>query len=65
MAAGWRRPLVRLLPDVASVTLVESKDVGIVGVGEATLPHIRALSNGWDRRGGLYGGYPCHLQAGH
>lgn len=35
--------LARLLPDHASVQLVESEDIGIVGVGEATLPHIRAF----------------------
>lgn len=42
--AGWMTAagLARLLPDLCSVDLVESEDVGIVGVGEATLPHIRA-----------------------
>lgn len=34
--------VAKLLPGTASVTLVESEDIGIVGVGEATLPHIRA-----------------------
>ena len=43
--AGWMTAagLARLLPDLASVQLVESEDIGIVGVGEATLPHIRAF----------------------
>ena len=43
--AGWMTAagLARLLPDIASVQLVESEDIGIVGVGEATLPHIRAF----------------------
>ena len=41
--AGWMAAaaLVKLLPTRSSVTLVESEAIGIVGVGEATLPHIR------------------------
>jgi len=41
--AGWMSAagLAALLPGSATVTLVESEDIGIVGVGEATLPHIR------------------------
>ncbi|WP_296676731.1 tryptophan halogenase family protein [Novosphingobium sp.] len=43
--AGWMTAagLAKLLPDHAQVTLIESEDIGIVGVGEATLPHIRAF----------------------
>ena len=43
--AGWMTAagLAKLLPDLADVQLVESEDIGIVGVGEATLPHIRAF----------------------
>ena len=43
--AGWMTAagLARLLPRDVAVTLVESEDIGIVGVGEATLPHIRAF----------------------
>ena len=43
--AGWMTAaaLVRQLGHTASVTLVESEDIGIVGVGEATLPHIRSF----------------------
>lgn len=43
--AGWMSAagIAKLLPGMATVTLVESEDVGIVGVGEATLPHIRAF----------------------
>lgn len=39
--AGWFTALFlkKVLPD-AQITLVESKDLGIVGVGEATTPHI-------------------------
>jgi len=41
--AGWMSAagLTKLLGPLVSVTLVESEDIGIVGVGEATLPHIR------------------------
>jgi len=35
--------LAKLLGPLVSVTLVESEDIGIVGVGEATLPHIRGF----------------------
>ena len=43
--AGWMTAagLARLLPGLAEVQLVESEDIGIVGVGEATLPHIRGF----------------------
>ena len=43
--AGWMAAagIARLLPHTASVQLVESEDIGIVGVGEATLPHIRGF----------------------
>jgi tryptophan halogenase len=36
-ALGW------VLPEAASVHLVESQEIGIIGVGEATLPHLRAF----------------------
>ncbi|WP_305098374.1 tryptophan halogenase family protein [Croceibacterium aestuarii] len=41
--AGWMSAagLAGLLGPLVEVTLVESEDIGIVGVGEATLPHIR------------------------
>jgi len=44
--AGWMTAaaLTRLLPDHCSVRLVESEAIGVVGVGEATLPHIRAFN---------------------
>ena len=43
--AGWMTAagLARLLPGQVTVDLVESEDIGIVGVGEATLPHIRGF----------------------
>jgi len=41
--AGWMAAsaLVARLGDSCSVHLVESEEIGIVGVGEATLPHLR------------------------
>lgn len=42
--AGWMTAaaIASMLPDsTVSVTLVESESIGIIGVGEATLPHIR------------------------
>lgn len=44
--AGWMAAaaLARLLPHRAAVHLVESEAIGIVGVGEATLPHIRGFN---------------------
>ncbi|QWC57860.1 tryptophan halogenase [Erythrobacter sp. 3-20A1M] len=43
--AGWMTAagIAALLPDLATVELVESDDIGIIGVGEATLPHIRGF----------------------
>ncbi|NVD44808.1 tryptophan halogenase family protein [Qipengyuania atrilutea] len=43
--AGWMTAAAtaKLLPGLAEVHLVESEDIGIVGVGEATLPHIRGF----------------------
>jgi tryptophan halogenase len=44
--AGWMTAaaLVKLLPNRCNVHLVESEAIGIVGVGEATLPHIRGFN---------------------
>jgi tryptophan 7-halogenase len=43
--AGWMAAtgLAVMLGNRVSVTLVESDDIGIVGVGEATLPHLRSF----------------------
>jgi tryptophan halogenase len=44
--AGWMTAaaLTKLLPSRAEVHLVESEAIGIVGVGEATLPQIRGFN---------------------
>jgi len=47
-SAGWMAAaaLSRLIPTGLSVTLVESEAIGTVGVGEATIPPIRAFNAG-------------------
>ncbi|MFE8583403.1 tryptophan halogenase family protein [Sphingomonas sp. NCPPB 2930] len=44
--AGWMAgaALTRLVSGRCSVRLIESEAIGVVGVGEATLPHIRAFN---------------------
>ena len=44
--SGWMTAaaLAKLLPRHCAVRLIESEAIGIVGVGEATLPHIRAFN---------------------
>jgi tryptophan halogenase len=46
--AGWMTAaaLVKQLGHACTVRLIESEEIGIVGVGEATLPHIRYFVEG-------------------
>lgn len=43
--SGWMTAaaLARLLPKRVSLHLIESEAIGVIGVGEATLPHIRGF----------------------
>src|ERR1700675_3560806 len=46
--AGWMSAAAisrRLKPEDFTVTLIESDDIGTVGVGEATLPHIKIFND--------------------
>jgi tryptophan halogenase len=48
-SAGWMAAaaLATYLGKGASVRLVESEEIGIVGVGEASVPHIRMFNSQW------------------
>ncbi len=48
-SAGWMAAtaLATYLGKGASVRLIESEEIGIVGVGEASVPHIRLFNGQW------------------
>lgn len=48
-SAGWMAAaaLATYLGKGASIRLVESEEIGIVGVGEASVPHIRLFNGQW------------------
>ena len=47
--AGWMVAAVlsRYLGRLGRITLVESEEIGTVGVGEATIPQLQILHRGW------------------
>jgi tryptophan halogenase len=46
-SAGWMAAagLAKILGDSVAVRLIESEEIGIVGVGEATVPHLKIYNN--------------------
>jgi len=48
-SAGWMAAaaLATYLGKGAAIRLIESKEIGIVGVGEASVPHIRMFNGQW------------------
>src|SRR3712207_5134369 len=45
--AGWMAAVAfaSLLPQRCNIRLIESDEIGIVGVGEATLPHMKDFND--------------------
>lgn len=48
-SAGWMAAtaLATYLGKQASISLIESEEIGIIGVGEASVPHIRQFNGQW------------------
>ena len=66
--AGWMTAaaLSKLLGKTLNVRLVESEEIGTVGVGEATIPTLMTLHRLLeDRRGSLFKSDARHDQAWH
>ena len=62
VAAGLSKTLGKLL----DIRLVESDEIGTVGVGEATIPTLVSFHRLLEyQRAGVHGRHAGHVQAGH
>ena len=67
--SGWLAAAMlsqHLKRELCDIELVESEELGTIGVGESTVPpFVSADPAARHRRGGIHPGHRCHLQAGH